>query len=236
MDRLGDFLLGPNDTKFNGIYCGDALELSKCLPDDSIDLIFTDPPYSKKFLPLYRGIFEVSRRVLKRNGFLLIYVGGHWKDTVMANARLSLDYFWDYVVWEPGNSPVNWQRRTLCRHKSILAYTRPDSDGLALPRYNILSVWLGGGEDKKFHVWGQDESQARYFIDGFSRPYDVVLDFCAGGGTTPAMAKALGRRFLAFDIDADLCNVARDRVSNMPIPPVKNPASDHQIALPLDSY
>jgi DNA modification methylase len=32
--------------ELNNIYCGDSLELLKDIPNDSIDLIFADPPYN----------------------------------------------------------------------------------------------------------------------------------------------------------------------------------------------
>ena len=38
--KLGPYLLGPNDTPENGIYTGDARELAKAIPDESVDLIF----------------------------------------------------------------------------------------------------------------------------------------------------------------------------------------------------
>jgi len=188
--------------------------LSKQLPDSSIDLIFTDPPYPKEFLPVYYAIFEQAARVLKPNGFLLVYVGGYWKDDIMAEARKHLKYFWDYIVWEPGNSPVNWPRKTIARNKSIIAYTRKDQEG-ALPNTQVLSVWLGGGEDKRYHIWGQDESQARYFIDCFSSPGDVVLDFCGGGGTTPYIAQKLNRNHLTFEIDESTAAIASARLRSL---------------------
>jgi len=43
--KLGQYELGPNDTPENGIYCGDARELAKAIPDESVDLTLTSPPY-----------------------------------------------------------------------------------------------------------------------------------------------------------------------------------------------
>jgi len=212
--QLGKYELGPNDTAENGIYTGDAIELAKGIPDDSVDLIFTDPPYPKAFLPLYYAIVKEAARILKPSGFLMMYVGGYWKDDIMAEARKHLKYFWDYVVWEPGNSPVNWPRKTIARNKSIMAYTRKDAED-ALPNTQVFSVWLGGGEDKRYHIWGQDESQARYYIDCFSAKDDIVLDLCAGGGTTPYIAHKLERRYLAFEIDAEIAEMARGRVKSL---------------------
>jgi site-specific DNA-methyltransferase (adenine-specific) len=36
--------------ELNKIYCGDCLEVMEGLPDNSIDLILTDPPYGIKFM------------------------------------------------------------------------------------------------------------------------------------------------------------------------------------------
>jgi len=95
-----------------------------------------------------------------------------------------------------------------------MAYTRKDAED-ALPNTQVLSVWLGGGEDKRYHIWGQDESQARYYIDCFSAKDDIVLDLCAGGGTTPYIAHKLERRYLAFEIDAEIAEMARGRVKSL---------------------
>ena len=35
--------------ELNKIYCGDARELLRQIPDESVDLVFTDPPYPKAF-------------------------------------------------------------------------------------------------------------------------------------------------------------------------------------------
>jgi len=37
--------------ELNKIYCGDCLELMKQIPDKSIDLVLTDPPYGTTQCP-----------------------------------------------------------------------------------------------------------------------------------------------------------------------------------------
>lgn len=46
--RIGPYAPGPNNEPERGIYTGDAMLLGREIPDESIDLIFTDPPTSKK--------------------------------------------------------------------------------------------------------------------------------------------------------------------------------------------
>ena len=48
-DKIGPYLLGPNDTPENGIYTGDARELTKAIPDESADSTLIDPPFGIGF-------------------------------------------------------------------------------------------------------------------------------------------------------------------------------------------
>lgn len=53
---------------------GDFVEYSKDIPCNSIDLIFTDPPYGEEYLHIYKSLFEVAQRVLKDDdGSLIVY-------------------------------------------------------------------------------------------------------------------------------------------------------------------
>lgn len=202
--------LGPYE--LDQIYTGDARELARAIPDESIDLIFTDPPYDKDALPLFRFLSELGARVLKSDGFLLTYCGGYWKNIVMRLLDTSMDYFFDYAEINNGNSTILWPRRTIVRHKSILAYVKQGSK--ALPRTNVLGVWQSDGSDKRYHKWGQSENTSRYFIDCFSARGAIVLDPFIGGGTTRVICERLNRHYLAFEIDSDTAERARRRVQN----------------------
>lgn len=46
------------------------------LPDNSVDMIFTDPPYLKAYLPCYEHLARQAMRVLKPGGFVLAECGG----------------------------------------------------------------------------------------------------------------------------------------------------------------
>jgi len=189
---------------------GDARELIDTVPDGSVDLIFTDPPYIKRYIHLYKWLGLEGPRVLKPDGFLMAYAGIYWKEIVMNYLGVRLEYFWDFVLENGGNSPIMWKRKIISRYKSILAYIKPNSK--ALPRTNVLSLWRGGGKDKRYHVWGQDESSARYFIDCFSREGDTILDPFTGGGTVPAICKKLKRKCIAFEKDEETYISARERI------------------------
>jgi len=78
-------------TELGKAYWGDSLELMKKLPDNSIDLVITSPPfalrrkksygnvppeeYSNWFMPFAEQIY----RVLKKSGSFVLDIGGSWK-------------------------------------------------------------------------------------------------------------------------------------------------------------
>ncbi len=54
---------------------GDFRELGAAIPDGSVSLIFTDPPYDRASLPLYSDLGAFAARVLRPGGSLITYVG-----------------------------------------------------------------------------------------------------------------------------------------------------------------
>jgi len=61
--------LGPYD--LNTIVTGDARQLAEAIPDESVDLVFTDPVYDR--IDDYRWLAETAARVLKVDGHLLTW-------------------------------------------------------------------------------------------------------------------------------------------------------------------
>lgn len=202
--KLGEYEL-------NQIYTGDCRTLAAGIPDHSVDLIFTDPPYPKEYLYLYEWLAEESARLLKPTGFLMVYAGIYWKNKIMRWMDDHLDYWWDYVAFGAGDSPMIWQRQTISRYKSIIAY-RPRG-GTGKPRTNVLSVYQGSNQDKNYHIWQQDDTTARYYIDCFSAPGDIVFDPFCGGGTAPFVCQLLRRPFLSFEINAESVAISQQRLA-----------------------
>lgn len=55
----------------------------------------------------------------------------------------------------------------------------------------------------------------KYLVLTYTQPGDVVLDFCAGSGTTAVAAKILNRQFIVGDTDEGYCAIARKRLENV---------------------
>lgn len=68
------------------------------------------------------------------------------------------------------------------------------------------------GREKTGYATQKPEGILRRIIQASSEPGDWVLDFFAGSGTTGAVARQLGRRFLLVDEHPDAIAVMRARI------------------------
>jgi len=229
MTRLGEYLLGPNDTVENGIYCGNARELSKGIPDESIDLIFTDPVYQN--IDDYRWLAEMAARVLKPDSALLVWYATPLKDLTMDALRLGgLTYRWDLSMFlsGPGGSVLHG---IVCKKTDCFWFEKGKSNTVHTVWDVQLGITLPRGKMINRHLWAKDQPVTMRWLDAFCEPNEVVFDPFTGGGTVPAVCKMLGRRWLAFEIDSATAEMARERVRNTQ-PPLFGPAPE-QTAPPL---
>lgn len=84
---------------------------------------------------------------------------------------------------------------------------------------NIWWYSVGGGNVTRDKIAYQHpaimpEALARDHILSWSNPGDVIFDPMCGSGTTPKMAKQLGRKWLGFDIAQEYTDLARQRMMN----------------------
>ena len=205
IDHLGPYLLGPNDTPENGIYTGDARELAKAIPDESVDLVFTDPVYDH--IDDYRWLAETASRVLKMDRACLAFCGIGWLGpSIEAMLQGGLDYQWQLILSMPyrngGHIPGGFSQYISC-----LWFQK----GIARPSRQVPDMRLWRPAEGPFH-WAKNPDFVAYYLDAFCDDRNVVCDFFGGSGTVPAVCKMLGRRYLAFEIDPAVAQTARDRV------------------------
>lgn len=180
-------------------------------------MIFTDPPYPREYLPCYGWLATEAARVLKPGGFVMCMAGGYFLNKIYAMFEVvpALNYFWEFHHRSNGDTPYIWQRFVVAKTKVILAYVKGDG----LPRIkSVLSMFESTSKSKQFHHWGQDVESARYYIDCFSAPGDLVCDPFIGGGTTAVACSLIGRRCVAFDVDPVALATSANRVATAGIP------------------
>ena len=90
-----------------------------------------------------------------------------------------------------------------------------------LPKFNnngqmIFNCFDWGGDVKtpKIHPTQKPVPLLERLIEIFTDPDDVVIDPCAGSGSTLLAAANMGRRAYGFEIKKDFCEKARGLIEN----------------------
>lgn len=183
---------------------------------DSVDFIFTDPPYSEKSLHLYAILAEQAARVLKPGHLCMCYCGALFFPDVFRWFEQVEGLEWHWLFREKHNRgfPQMFKSRTLQAGKPILSWYKPDAEGNISPSHFAWTVdeFTGGRRDKRHHRWGQGVEAAIYFIEAYTRPGELVIDPFVGGGTTAIAAKRTGRSWLVNDLAPDCCETTRRRL------------------------
>ncbi len=85
---------------------GDCLELMKTIPDGSVDLILTDPPYGTtackwdSVIP-FEPMWEQLKRVIKPNGAVVLFGAEPFSSLLRCSNIKDFKYDW---VWEKSHA------------------------------------------------------------------------------------------------------------------------------------
>ena len=188
----------------DGLYLGDFRKIGDKIPDASVDLIFTDPPYDRKAIELYDGLGEFAARVLRPGGSLIAYVGQIQLPDAVADLSKHLRYWWTCSCYHSGPSLLRMNEYGIVNGWKPMLWFVKETRGDKTTFINDVAT---GTREKSHHEWQQSEAEARYFIELLTEPDGFVVDPFCGGGTTPAACIGLGRKWAAFEIEE--ANLAR---------------------------
>jgi modification methylase len=207
-------------------------------PDDSkVDAVDDDWDKFSSFSAyddFTRAWLIACRRVMKPSATL--WVIGSYHNIFRVGSILQDLGFWilNDVVWRKVNPMPNFRgRRFTNAHETMIwAAREPGAKGYtfnydALKAGNediqVRSDWtiplctgeerLKGRDGKKLHPTQKPEALLARAILSSSRPDDLVLDPFSGTGTTGAVAKRLGRRFIGFEREESYAKAARQRIA-----------------------
>lgn len=191
-----------------GVIVGDFREHTSEIEDESVALIFTDPPYDRKSLDLYGDLAEFGATKLKSGGSLMCYAGQYLLADILPRMTAHLRLWWVCCCQHTGKSARMTEYGIVVGWKPILWFvkeTRGDKD-------TFVDDLIVSEKEKDTHAWQQGLVDAVYYIEKLSRPGDVIIDPFCGGGTTAVAAKRLQRRWRTFEIDEAAAVKARKRI------------------------
>ncbi len=235
MERVGRFAL-------NEIYLGDSLVLMKDIPDGSIDLIVTDPPFAIDFKAkrsnynrsqdrVLEGYNEIPKeryyeftlrwmreahRILKDTGSMYVFSGWtNLKDILNAIDEVGFITI-NHIIWKY-QFGVFTRRKFVTSHYHILFVVKDEKRY----KFNKIEhypedVWIIKREYWKGKVKTPTKLPleiVKKIILYSSDEGDVVFDPFLGSGTVAVAAKLLNRRFLGFEIVPEYYEFARERIA-----------------------
>jgi modification methylase len=213
-------------------------------PDDSrVDAVDDDWDKFSSFSAyddFTRAWLLACRRVMKPAATL--WVIGSYHNIFRVGAILQDLGFWilNDVVWRKSNPMPNFRGRRFTNAHETLIWAAREAGGKgytfnyeALKAGNediqVRSDWtiplctgeerIKDGSGKKLHPTQKPEALLARVLLSASRPDDLVLDPFCGSGTTGAVAKRLGRRFIGLERDKNYAAAAERRIAAVePLP------------------
>jgi 16S rRNA G966 N2-methylase RsmD len=187
---------------------GDFRDHSDRVPDGSLSLIFTDPPYDRKASEMLPELGEFAAAKLADGGSMILYVGQTQIPAAFDALRPHLRYWWTIACVHAGRSTVMREYGLNAGWKAVLWFVKGTRHDNSIMVNDVMS----GGEEKTHHDWQQSQSEAEYWIGKLTQEGDIVCDPFMGGGTTAAAAKAMDRKWIGFEIDETNGKIIAERL------------------------
>lgn len=193
----------------------DAVSLLRSLPNESIDLICTDPPYSS--LEKHRAVgtttrlkgdwfpvvpneyfdewFKEAARVLAKNSHLYFFCDQETMfDIVPRVARIGALNFHKAIIWDKVKIGMGYHYRA--KHEMILFFEKGKRKLNNLGVADVLHVPRVRGS----YPTEKPVGILRTLIDNSTDVGDIVLDPFMGSGATGVAALQIGRAFVGGDV------------------------------------
>ena len=211
----------------NKVIQGDCLEVMKDIPDKSIDMILTDPPYGMEFQSNYRKkqynkitgdnnldwieeFVEQSYRVSKDNTAHYIFCSFHNID-IFKQAFQKRFKIKNILVWEKNNTSMGDLTADFAPKIEFILFIqkgRRTINGKRDP--NIFKFSRTGN---KLHPTEKPVDMFEYLLSKFSNENDTILDPFAGSGTTGVACKNLNRNYILIEKEPEYIDIINKRLT-----------------------
>jgi len=233
--RLGPF-------REDSLYEGDALVLLPQVPDGSVDLIVTDPPFAIDFhahrlnyhrtgsnvLEGYREIPEEeyreftgrwiaeAKRVLSPTGSMYIFSGWNRLRDILEAIDVTGLATINHIIWKY-QFGVFTKKKFVTSHYHILFVAKnPKQYTFNKIDHYPEDVWVINREywkGRKKTPTKLPPELVKKIVKYSSNPGDLVLDPFLGSGMVAAVVQQEGRHFLGFEVVPEYCAFAREFLS-----------------------
>lgn len=221
---------------------GDCLEIMKDIPDNSIDLLVTDPPYkltSRGSSGTMGGYWKEEKakkgvifdnnsisckeylpefyRILKNKSILYLMCNNTNLQEMINVATQSGFKFVKSLIWEKGNK-ICGRYYMNCFEYILLFRKGGDKPIKKCGTPDILKVPVKKQKDingKNLHDTEKPVELMKILIENSSDENDIILDPFMGIGSTGIASKELKRTFIGIEINEHYFNIAKERIEKI---------------------
>ena len=227
------------------IYNEDSYKAIKDIPDNSIDLIVTDPPYEIDSTTggtrskLAKSIQNMNKQLESKRETIANGINDNILNELLRIQKKTNIYIWcnhkqiikyldffvtkndckfDILIWEKTNAIPLFSNKYMTDKEYCLYFRK---GGYCNPKdykdaHTIFRHPLNVKDKKQFdHPTIKPLGIIKTLISNSSKENDIVADFFLGSGTTCVAAKELGRRYIGFEIDEEYYKIAKDRLNGV---------------------
>lgn len=229
-------------SKYGTLFNVDSMELLKSLPDESIDLIVTDPPYPTTARGNAGNSGGMLQKDINKKGkvfthnnidcseyapefFRLLKDGSHcYVMTNHINLIKMLNTFTDCgfhfiksLVWDKGNKIMG--QYYMSQFEYILFFRK--GKGVKINNCgtaDILSVpnkKTKGEDGKNLHDTEKPVALMQILIENSTQENGIVIDPFVGVGSTALACIKSNRRFMCCELDEKYCDIAKERIEDL---------------------
>ena len=201
------------------IYCGDCLELMRAMPDNSVDLVLTDPPYginviggnksfgsiggnnivkANLYEPIINDNIKIDLSELFRIAENQIIFGGNYFDLPISKG---------WIVWDK-KLKNDWDDNFSDGELAWTSFNRP----LKIFHKLYMGCVQDGQREIRQHPTQKPVELIAWILGNYSQPNDLILDPFIGSGTTAIAAIRTNRRYIGIDIEQKYVDIANKRI------------------------
>lgn len=218
--------------------CGDCLEIMKDIPDNSIDLIVTDPPYLIKYktnrrknkshdfcseilnddnYELIEKFFKESFRVLKKNSAMYCFCSSKTIDYFMKQVFSNGFTIKNQIIWVKNNWSAGDLKAQFGQQYEIILLLNKGRKKFNGKRLSDVWVFPKVSGKNQFHQNQKPLELIEQCIEKHSKINDLVLDPFMGSGTTGVACKELHRNFIGIELEEKYFEIAKKRIEETKI-------------------
>jgi 16S rRNA G966 N2-methylase RsmD len=173
---------------------GDFRDVLAYIPDRSVALVLTDPPYDAESVDLYGDLGAFAARVLVPGGSLIAYAGHAHLPDVFDALRTHLRYWWTLCLDHQHGTSRMIARHVYVGWKPVLWFV----NGSRRDQMMVADTITGTRPDKARHEWAQGDECA-HLVEALTLPGETVIDPFAGSGTIGETVVRLGRDYIGAE-------------------------------------